>query len=80
MPDVDVLFVGGGPAGAACARRRVQAPLHALLVERSRLPRTKPCSGLVALDAERFVTRNFGAIPHGKDETLSISSTGSRTT
>ena len=63
MPDVDVLVVGGGPAGAACARRCAQASLRTLVVERGRLPRYKPCSGLVALDAERFVTRNFGPIP-----------------
>ena len=63
MPDVDVLVVGGGPAGAACARRCAQSSLKTLLVERGRLPRYKPCSGLVALDAERFVTQNFGPIP-----------------
>jgi flavin-dependent dehydrogenase len=39
------------------------ASLRTLLVERGRLPRYKPCSGLVALDAERFVTEHFGAIP-----------------
>jgi flavin-dependent dehydrogenase len=63
MPDVDVLVVGGGPAGAACARRCVLASLRTLIIERGRLPRHKPCSGLVALDAERFVTRSFGPIP-----------------
>jgi menaquinone-9 beta-reductase len=63
MPDVDVLVVGGGPAGAACARRCSMASLRTLLVERGRLPRYKPCSGLVALDAERFVREHFGAIP-----------------
>jgi flavin-dependent dehydrogenase len=63
MPDVDVLVVGGGPAGAACARRCTRASLRTLIVERARLPRNKPCSGLVALDAESFVTHNFGPIP-----------------
>jgi flavin-dependent dehydrogenase len=63
MPDVDVLVIGGGPAGAACARCCAQSSLNTLLVERGRLPRHKPCSGLVTLDAERFVTRNFGPIP-----------------
>jgi len=63
MPDVDVLVVGGGPAGAACARRCTLASLRTMIVERGQLPRHKPCSGLVALDAERFITRNFGPIP-----------------
>jgi flavin-dependent dehydrogenase len=63
MPDFDVIVVGGGPAGAACARSCVQASLRTLLVERWPLPRFKPCSGLVALEAERFVVRTFGPIP-----------------
>ena len=63
MPDFDVIVVGGGPAGAACARSCVQASLRTLLVERGALPRFKPCSGLVALEAERFVARHFGSIP-----------------
>jgi flavin-dependent dehydrogenase len=63
MSDVDVLVVGGGPAGAACARSATQASLRTLLVERRPLPRTKACSGFVALEAERFVARHFGPLP-----------------
>lgn len=60
---MDVIVLGGGPAGAACARSCSRASLRTLLVERGRLPRFKPCSGLVALDAERLVEREFGPIP-----------------
>jgi digeranylgeranylglycerophospholipid reductase len=63
MPDFDVIVIGGGPAGAACARRTVDASLRTLLVERGSLPRNKPCSGLVALEAEQLVSRAFGPIP-----------------
>jgi flavin-dependent dehydrogenase len=63
MPDVDVVVVGGGPAGAACARSCTQASLRVLLVERRPLPRAKPCSGFVALEAERFVSQHFGPLP-----------------
>lgn len=63
MPDFDVIVVGGGPAGAACARACTRGSLRTLLVERGRLPRSKPCSGLVALEAERLVAREFGPIP-----------------
>jgi flavin-dependent dehydrogenase len=47
MRTYDVVIVGGGPAGGACARALELAGAHAVLLERERLPREKPCAGWV---------------------------------
>lgn len=48
MPDVlDVLVVGGGPAGSTCARRLVQAGLDVALIDKARFPRDKVCAGWI---------------------------------
>jgi geranylgeranyl reductase family protein len=39
----DVLVVGGGPAGAACARLLAQAGLDVTLLDKAGFPRPKPC-------------------------------------
>jgi geranylgeranyl reductase family protein len=43
----DVLIVGGGPAGSACARRLVQAGLDTVILDKSKFPREKPCGGWI---------------------------------
>jgi geranylgeranyl reductase family protein len=47
MHSCDVLIVGGGPAGSACARLLVSAGLDVLVVDRARFPRDKLCAGWV---------------------------------
>lgn len=47
MDTCDVLIVGGGPAGSACAWRLRQAGLDVLVVDRSQFPRDKVCAGWV---------------------------------
>jgi flavin-dependent dehydrogenase len=47
MDSCDVLIVGGGPAGSACAGRLVQAGLDVLLLDRQAFPRPKPCAGWI---------------------------------
>ena len=59
----DVIVVGAGPAGAACAKRCVAAGLRTLIVEKKRLPRHKNCSGLITHDALASVESLFGPIP-----------------
>ena len=43
----DVIIVGAGPAGAACAWRCAELGLGTLLLEAERFPRDKPCGGMV---------------------------------
>ena len=47
MHHTDVLIVGGGPAGAACAWRLRQRGVDCLVLDRQRFPRAKPCAGWI---------------------------------
>lgn len=62
MEGCDVLIVGGGPAGSACAQRLRRHGLDVLVLDRSRFPRDKVCAGWItpavvdalALDVEDY--------------------------
>lgn len=43
----EVLIVGGGPAGATCARALAQAGLDVMIMDKSAFPRDKVCAGWV---------------------------------
>lgn len=43
----DVLIVGGGPAGATCARQLVRAGLDVLVMDKHHFPRDKVCAGWI---------------------------------
>ncbi len=43
----DAIIIGGGPAGSACAARLTRGGLEALVVDRARFPRDKPCAGWI---------------------------------
>lgn len=47
MTRVDVVVVGGGPAGSSCARRLVAAGLEVVVVDQARFPRNKVCAGWI---------------------------------
>jgi geranylgeranyl reductase family protein len=47
----DVLIVGGGPAGSACAAALVAAGRDVLVVDRHAFPRDKPCAGWITPEA-----------------------------
>lgn len=72
-PDFDVVVVGAGPGGAAAAWYLTEAGLRVLVVEKSRLPRYKPCGGAIPRPTlERF--------PFAFDSVIESAPTGVRFT
>ena len=45
MTDLDVIVVGGGPAGSSCARTLVRGGARVAVVDRAQFPRVKLCAG-----------------------------------
>ncbi len=41
----DIIVVGGGPAGASAAHRAAELGLKVVCIEKSKMPRDKPCGG-----------------------------------
>jgi flavin-dependent dehydrogenase len=55
MVSTDVIIVGGGPAGAACAGRLCEAGIDCLVLDQHAFPRVKPCAGWIQPDVARTV-------------------------
>ena len=75
-------MVGGGPAGATCARHAAEAGLDVVLLEKAHHPREKPCGGALGpqsisnldIDISSVIERTFNAAiartPSGNKITL----------
>ena len=59
----DVLIIGASLAGAAAAKRTVDAGLHTITIEKKELPRHKICSGILSPRGYAFLRENFGEPP-----------------
>jgi geranylgeranyl reductase family protein len=57
----DVIVVGAGPAGSSAARTAARLGLDALIVERDRFPRYKPCGGALSERAISYLDFNLPA-------------------
>ncbi len=68
MIETDVLIVGGGPAGSACARRLGENHVKSILLDRVDFPRFKPCAGWVTPQVLRSVGPEMQEYPHGLTE------------
>jgi flavin-dependent dehydrogenase len=64
MLKADVLIIGGGPAGAACARRLKRAGAHVILLDKAQFPRFKPCAGWITPQVLRAVGLEAGSYPY----------------
>jgi len=68
MIKTDVLVIGGGPAGAACARRLKQNHVNAVVLDKSEFPRFKPCAGWVTPQVLKWAEMDVNAYPFGLTE------------
>jgi flavin-dependent dehydrogenase len=68
MITTDVLVIGGGPAGSACARRLAQSHVKSILLDKVRFPRFKPCAGWITPQVLRWVEMDVKDYPFGLTE------------
>ena len=64
METVDVIVVGGGPAGSSCAARLVQAGASVLVFDREEFPRTKLCAGWITPEVVEDLALDVEEYPH----------------
>jgi flavin-dependent dehydrogenase len=65
MRHTDVLIVGGGPGGAACAWRLRQRGADCLILDRQPFPRAKPCAGWITPRVVRDLDLDPAEYPGG---------------
>ncbi|HXB22809.1 MAG TPA: FAD-dependent oxidoreductase, partial [Candidatus Solibacter sp.] len=58
--DYDLIVVGAGPAGSACAITAARAGAKVLLLEKDRLPRHKVCGEFVSPESLRLLASLVG--------------------
>ena len=64
MRSVDVLIVGGGPAGSSAARLLTRAGADVLLLDRETFPRLKLCAGWITPEVVSELEMDLDAYPH----------------
>jgi flavin-dependent dehydrogenase len=65
MIKTDVLIVGGGPAGAACAWRLKEKHISSIILDQASFPRLKPCAGWITPQVVKDLKLDLAAYPYG---------------
>jgi len=65
MIQTDVIIVGGGPAGSACAWRLRQNNVNCLILDQHSFPRFKPCAGWITPEVLQDLDFRISDYPHG---------------
>ena len=63
MEEYQVIIVGSGPAGAACAKALRSEDIEALIIEKDEVPRHKICSGILFGQTQVLLKQYFGKLP-----------------
>lgn len=64
MQTVDVLIVGGGPAGSSAARVLKRAGADVLVLDKEQFPRLKLCAGWITPEVVKDLEMDISAYPH----------------
>jgi flavin-dependent dehydrogenase len=64
MLQTNVIIVGGGPAGSACAWRLKQNNIDCLILDQRSFPRFKPCAGWITPEVLKALDLNIADYPH----------------
>ncbi len=64
MQQFDVVIVGGGPAGSACATKLVDAGVKVAVLDRENFPRTKLCAGWITPEVVEDLNFDVEAYPY----------------
>jgi flavin-dependent dehydrogenase len=65
MKKTEVLIVGGGPAGAACAWQLKQNNIDCMILDQAQFPRFKPCAGWITPEVLRDLQMDVSDYPYG---------------
>ncbi|MBW2143866.1 MAG: NAD(P)/FAD-dependent oxidoreductase [Deltaproteobacteria bacterium] len=63
MKEHQVIIVGAGPAGSACAKALKEEEIDVLVIEKETLPRHKTCSGVLFGETQELLKKYFGRLP-----------------
>lgn len=55
----DVIIIGAGPTGSSAAKKLADEGYNVLIIERLKLPRHKPCSGILIKKSVDLVNTYF---------------------
>jgi flavin-dependent dehydrogenase len=64
METAEVIIVGGGPGGSACARRLHQLGISCLILDRKTFPRNKVCAGWITPEVVSALEFSPDTYPH----------------
>ena len=63
MEEHQVIIVGSGPAGSACAKALKEEDVEVLIIEKDKLPRHKTCSGILFGQTQVWLKKFLGTLP-----------------